>query len=44
VPGEEDPQLGPSAEFEHLCHAGDDVRPVVKLTDDADLHVVDDQR
>ena len=44
VPGEEDSQSGPSGQVEHLCDAGDDVRPVGKLADDADLHVIDDQR
>ena len=44
VPGEEDPDAGPAGRLEHPPHALGHLRAVGELADDADLHVVDDQR
>jgi hypothetical protein len=40
---EEDTHLGGACEREHFTTAFDDPRPAFHLSDDADLHVVDEQ-
>jgi hypothetical protein len=44
VAGEEDPDSGPTGRVEHAHHPFGDLWAVSELADNADLHVIHDQR